>query len=318
VLERPAQPAFPHLLLRRMLDFWNGLSGNVKGGILMLLTGLLACFTQAMLKVVGQRLPITEFIVLRQVMMFVLLLPMIVANPSAMKSTRVGSQIMRVALAIGGMYFTFHAVVNMPLADATAVDFSKAFIVTILAIMFLGEKIGPRRWAATFVGFVGVLIMVRPGTSGFNVYALYALAGAACWAAMPIIVRRVRAAEQPLTMMIYQVFFTGIVLVPLCVYWWVPPTPFEWLLLFAVAALSVAIQFGGIFAWRFGEPGALAPLDYTRLLFSGILGVMIFSEWPTIYTILGALLILGASVYTMGREQRRGRPPVAAEAEIKS
>lgn len=282
----------------------------------MLMTGLLSACTQAMLKAVGQRLPITEFVALRQAMMLVLLVPLILRNPIALRANRPRAHALRVALALGGMMFSFTAVVHLPLADATAIDFAKSFFITILAIIFLREQVGARRWAATIVGFVGVLIMVRPGTEGFSIYALSALAGAACWAGMPIINRLLSQVELPLTIMIYQVFFIGVAITPFAVYWWVPPGPVDWLLIFGAALFSVAIQFGAIFAVRAGEPSAIAPFDYAKLFYAAILGVLIFGDWPTIYTVAGAVLILGASIYTMRREHRIGRETVArAETE---
>jgi len=158
------------------------------------------------------------------------------------------------------MLFGFTAIIHMPLADATAIFFAKSFFVTVFAVFFLAETVGVYRWSAVLIGFVGVMIMLQPGTDNFSIYGLASLTGAAGAAAVMILLRLLSRSDSADTIM------TGLVMIVPGIYFWQQPTSSEWYLLAAVAVVSYFGQRCNIFAYKHGEASLLASLDYVRLL----------------------------------------------------
>lgn len=262
--------------------------------------------TVALIKYAGERLPVVQLLFLRQVGMLIMMSPIIVKDfPESLTTSRPGLQLFRVALAMVALYGGFTAVVNMPLADATALGFAKSFFVTFFAVIILKEHVGPYRWAAIVVGFIGVGVMVQPGTSGYSIYGLYALAAAAAAGLVMVIIRLLSKTESSTSIMGYQVFGVGtITLIPAMMFW-VQPTVKEWMLIVAIGAASYFAQKSNIYAYKHGEASLLASLDYVRLLFATVLGFLLFGHLPGLSTWLGAGIIIAAAVFTVLREARR-------------
>ena len=266
-----------------------------------------------LIKLVGQRLHVTQIILVRQVVILGIMLPNIArAFPGSLYTSRPGLQLTRVAVALVAMMCGFTAVINMPLADATAIGFAKSFFVTIFAILILKEVVGVRRWMAIIVGFIGVLIMLQPGSSGFTIYGVYAIIGALAAGLVMVIIRLLSRTERPATILLYQAAGVGIIMLAPALYYWQPPTTSEWVLLICIGATGWVSQMANIYAYKFGEASLLAPIEYTRLIYATLIGIIIFSEYPGTATIAGAALVVAASAYTIHREyKRRGKisPP---------
>jgi drug/metabolite transporter (DMT)-like permease len=298
---------------------WAKLPGNLRGGLWVLASTLFFSAMVAAIKVVGQRLHVTEILFFRQMVMIVLALPVILRGwPGSMQSARIDLQTLRVFAAFCAMLMGFTAVIHMPLANATTLAFGKTFFMTILAIIFLQEVVGIRRWSAVFVGFAGVLIVAwpQPGAS-FDIYALLAICSAACVAVVMVIVRKLSQVDQPVTILTYQAIGVGLLMLAPTIYFWKTPTLEEWALIVFIGVLSALGQTCNILGLRAGEASAVAPLDYSRLLFAVLFGWLIFSEWPEPRVFVGALLIIGAAVYTLHRERQLGRKG-RAEAKLET
>jgi len=260
----------------------------------------------ALIKWAGQRLPVTQILLVRQVGMTLMLAPFLATNfPESLKTNHLPLQLARIALALIAMLAGFTAVVNMPLADATSIAFAKSFFVTIFAVFILKETVGWYRWSAVFVGFIGVLIMVRPGTEGFSMYGVLAITGAAAAGLVMVIIRKLTRIDAPATILAYQAIGVGLIMVIPAIIQWVPPTPTEWMLLAGIGVVSYFAQKANILAYTYGEASLLASLDYIRLLYATLFGWLLFSELPGSSTITGAAIIIVASVYTVYRERQR-------------
>lgn len=279
---------------------------NVKGAFFLMLAAFGFALMVALIKLAGQRLPVTQILFVRQLFMTVMLVPFLIKNfPTSLKTDHLPLQLGRVVLALVAMLAGFTAVVNMPLAEATAIAFAKSFFVTIFAVVFLKETVGVYRWTAVCVGFVGVLVMVRPGTDEFSIYALLAIVGAASAGLVMVIIRKLTRVDPPTTILAYQAIGVGLIMAIPAFMQWVAPTPAEWLLLAAVGVVSYFAQKGNIIAYTHGEASLLASLDYVRLLYATLFGWLLFSELPGFSTLLGAGIIIVASVYTVYRERRK-------------
>ena len=262
----------------------------------------------ALIKMIGLRLPVSEILLVRQVVMLMATLPMIFRHfPDALITKKPWHHAARICCALVAMFAGFTAVVHLPLADVTALGFAKSFFITIFAIVFLKEIVGIRRWSAIIIGFAGVLIMLNPGAGEFNIYGVLAIVGAAAAGLVMILIRYLSRFDPPMTILTYQTIFVGLLAAPVALYQWVWPTPREALILLAIGLVSLLGQMCNIRAFAAGEATAIAALDYTRLLWAAIIGFFVFAETPSATTLIGAAIIIGASIYTVWREAKRGQ-----------
>ena len=305
----PADPGVPapgrpfERARTRWAAWWRALPGNLRGSLWVGLAVFFFTLMMTVIKLLGARLPVVEILFFRQLVMLGFLAPMLARGfPGALRTERPGLHAFRLLGASVAMLAGFEALVHLPLANATAISFAKALFVTVLATVLLRELVGPRRWAATAVGFAGVLIVVQPSLAGVNAYALLALLSALAVASVQIALRVLTRTERSITIMGFQAIVLTVLLAPAAAWWWVRPTPLEWVLLIAAGLFATLGQWCNVTGFRAGEAAALAPMDYTRLLFATTLGFIVFQETPGVATFAGAALIIAATLYTLRRE----------------
>jgi len=266
-----------------------------------------------LIKLLGQRLHVTQILLLRQAGMVLMVLPAILHNfPGSLRSRRPGLQIARMAFAVIAMLGGFTAIIHLPLADATAIFFAKSFFVTIFAMLILGETVGVYRWGAVLIGFIGVLIMLQPGTAEFSVYSLASLVGAAGAAAVMIVLRILSQSDSADTILTWSSLGIGLVMTVPGIYFWQWPSTQEWLLIGGLAVSSYFGQRFNIFAYKHGEASLLASLDYVRLLWATLLGFLVFGHLPGAPTWIGASIVITAAIFTIYRAARRKRQTLTA------
>ena len=209
-------------------------------------------------------------------------------------------------------YCSFLHFEYLPIAEATATSFAAPLFITALSIPLLGEKVGPRRWAATFVGLLGVLIVVRPGTDAFQPASILPLVAALTWASAVVVTRRTSAGDTALTTLAYSAIIGVVVLTALLPIVWAPP---DWRTLAFGTLIGCAATAGHwliVIAFRFGDASVLAPFTYTQLVWSTTLGAILFGAAPDVWTLLGASVIVASGLYTAHREQVRARERLRA------
>lgn len=193
----------------------------------------------------------------------------------------------------------------LPLADAIAIAFASPLFLTILASLILGEQVGWRRWSAVFIGFIGILIILRPSGESFNWAALLPLGAGLAAAIRDIITRRISATESSLATLHFAtiaVMFTGLATAPLG---W-SPLPVEALGLLALAGLFAGgAHFLLIETFRWAEASLVAPFKYSTLLWGVLFGFLLWGEIPEREVIIGALLLVVSGLYILRRETRR-------------
>ena len=282
------------------------LPDNVKGALILMIAAFGFALMAALIKLAGSRLPVTQILFVRQIGMVIMLLPVLVTHfPDVVKTQRIDLQLTRVLFALIAMLCGFTAIIHMPLAEATALGFAKSFFVTIFAVIVLKETVGVYRWSAVAIGFIGVLIMLRPGSESFSIYGLMAVIGAASAGFVMVIIRLLSRSDSPNTILLFQAVGVAIVMIVPAILHWVPPTPREWAILAAIGFVSFFAQKANIYAFKFGEASMLASLDYVRLIYATLFGWLLFSQLPGVATWVGAGIIVLASIYTVHRESRR-------------
>lgn len=267
----------------------------------------------AMVKtLVGGGLDAFQVAFARALFSFVVLLPfMFRAGPGVLRTGHPRLQIIRAFAGSAAMVFGFYAVGHLPLADFTALSFTLPLFVVVLAAVVLGEAVRWRRWLATAVGFIGVLIMVRPGATAFDPAALMALVSVLGIAIAVTIVKVLPRDESHVTMLTYFCLMSlAITLLPAMVYWR-PPSLEQWLLLIGVGSLGIASQAMIIRAYRAGEASFVAPFDYLKLILAGLIGFAVFGELPGLWGLVGAAVIVGSTFYIARREAAQLTPQAA-------
>jgi len=287
------------------LQKFDALSDNLKGAAFLMVAAFLLTLSVALIKLTGSRLPVAQILFCRQMGMLLCLSPALVKSvPDVVGTKRPGLQLVRIFFALIALFGGYTAVIHMPLADAMAIGFAKSFFVTVFAVLLLGEKVGRYRWGAVAVGFVGVAIMLKPDVDGFNVYGLYALFGAAAAGIVMVIIRILTRTETSQSILAFQAFGVGAVMLIPALTTWVAPTPKEWILLLLIGVVSYFAQASNIYAYKHGEASMLASLEYVRLLYATLLGYLFFQQLPQMTTWIGAAIIVAAAVFTVYRESQ--------------
>jgi drug/metabolite transporter (DMT)-like permease len=222
----------------------------------------------------------------------------------------------RMAGEIGGTSLFLTALFNMPLANATAIIQAAPLSVTLAAALFLGHAVGWRRYTAIGVGFLGVLLIVRPGSEGFNAYSLAALASV-----LFITLRDV--STRGLSLAVPSLFVTVITSLAITVFagavtafgdW----QPVGWEVVARLGGAAVLLLLGyyaGIVSMRVGEIGFVSPFRYTNLLWALLLGFAVFGDVPEWLTVAGASIVAGTGLYTLHRERITARRPMQGPAQ---
>ncbi len=293
------------------------LPAAVRGALWMFLgvTGL--SFTALLVKLLGGNLHAFQIGFFRALFGLAVLLPFIMRDGGAvLRTRRLPTHIARTILGSIAMLAGFLAVTLLPLADAVALSFTKPLFVVLLAALVLREAVRWRRWSATAVGFVGVLIMVRPGAAGFDPAIAIALLSAFAAGGAWTFIKSLSGTEAPVTMLSWFAIISSVVTLAAAVPVWQTPTTVELLILLGMGALGVGGQAAIIRAFRVADASAVAPLDYLRLPIAGGLAFIVFAELPSIQNLIGAVVIIASTIYIARREAALQKPPMPPPSTV--
>ncbi|MFM2130039.1 MAG: hypothetical protein RL477_1585 [Pseudomonadota bacterium] len=287
---------------------FNRLPANIRGALWVILSAFLLTVMGAMVKDMARDIHSFQVVFFRCLIGAIALVPFIFrAGTNALKTKRPFLLLARTLVGTLGMFCVFYSFQNMPLAEAVAIIFSRPLFAVFLAIPFLGEVVGWRRMLAAFVGFAGILIMVRPGTAAFQPVALVALLGAFTAGAIAIIIKQLSKTESTTTIVIWFAITGAIVSAIPAMTVWVWPTPEQWLWLTAIGVIGIAGQAALTRGFGTGETSFVTPFDYSRLIFATVFGIMVFSEMPDFWKAAGAVVIVGSGYYIARREMAIAR-----------
>jgi drug/metabolite transporter (DMT)-like permease len=283
-------------------------------GLIVSSTVFLAC-SDTLAKYLSLTLPSIEIAWIRFLVFFIILIPMMAKTPPGLlRSTRPGLQLWRGLGLVSSSLFFISGLRFLHIAEASATSFVAPIFVTALSIALLGEKVGIRRWAATLVGLIGVLIVVRPGSSAFHPAVIFPIVSALGWASTLTITRMISGKDRAITTMVYSAVTGLCVLTAMVPFVWVAPSWRDILLGVGIGVASTTGQWIVVLAFRYADASVLAPFSYSQLVWVTILGFFVFGEIPDLWTIAGAAVIIGSGLYTAHRERlRRAQAPVSAE-----
>ena len=198
----------------------------------------------------------------------------------------------------------FWGISNIGLAEATAIMDISPVLITLGAVLFLGERIGIRRVIGIVGALIGAMIVIRPGSDVFSVYALFPLGAAICYSGYNIITRFVGAREDPWTSLFYTALFGAMAFSAIVPFHWQPLSTFNITLMVALSVMATAAQWLLIKALSLGEASLLAPIGYIALIFATLWGFLLFGDLPDQWTVIGALVIVASGIYVWSRERK--------------
>ena len=211
--------------------------------------------------------------------------------------------LLRTLLAVGAMFGFFYGLARMPLVDALTLGFTAPLMVTALSVPMLGEHVGWRRWTAVTIGFIGVLIILRPGGREVSVASISVLFAAFCYACMAITSRKLATTESSYALSVYVIAGPMLVSLVLLGYGsWHAPDLDGWVLFAGAGACSVIAWIGIIGGYRRASPAMLAPFEYTALIGGAIAGYLIWNEVPDRWVVIGATVIIASGLFVVYRE----------------
>jgi drug/metabolite transporter (DMT)-like permease len=275
----------------------------------MLLQAFLFSAMDALVKLATVRHPTGQIIFFRNLFALVPLYFFIrqAGGLGILRTQRLGQHILRSLGGIASMFCLFLAYAYMPLADAMAIATAGPIFLTALSVPLLGEHVGWRRWAAVFAGFIGILIITRPGSGVFGVAALLPLAGAFFYALAMVQIRKLSTSEPPVRIVFY---FTiaAVVLGGASLPWqWVTPTPLSLVYLVGIGLVGGFAQMAMTHAFRLAPVAVVAPFDYTSLVFATGFGYAIWGQVPDRFVWAGAAIVIASGLYILHRETVRRR-----------
>ena len=280
---------------------------TIFGIALMLGAMAMLPFLDVVAKTLGnQGMPILQIVWARMAFGTLLTLPFTLhhGGAKAIRPDRPAYHTLRAALLIAATFLFFSALKYLPIADALAIFFVQPLILTAISPFVLGEKVGPRRWAAVAVGFVGTLIIIRPGFTELNPGTLLALGSGASLALYFAMTRRI-SGSAPAMVTTFHTSLMGTILIALPVLLlWERPTPAQWGLLFLIGLIATAGHYLIVRAYDHAEASLLAPLAYTEMIMATAAGWWFFGDFPDGWTFFGVAILIACATYISIRERK--------------
>ena len=287
----------------------------LRGGALMLAATLLFSLSDAMAKYITESVPTVQLAAIRYAVFVAMAAsPLLRRRHTSMRSRRPMLQVLRGVGVAGSALCFILSLAHLPIAEATAINFITPLLITALAVPVLGEVVRLPGWIAVLVGFGGMLVVVRPGAHGLQPAALLVLLSSLFWSVAMLVTRKLAVIDRPGVTLLWTAVTGFVLLVALLPFFLVPMT-------WRLAGLSVALgviassgQWCAVLAYRHARATVLAPLGYAQLIWSSVLGLLVFGNVPDRWVVVGAVIIAlsGLSIVHLERVRiagLRARPP---------
>ena len=301
-----------NFIFQKARSSWKSQTPVMRGIVLMCLSTIAFSIMHGLVRFVSEVLPPFQIAFFRNIFGLAFLVPLLMRSRFAILRTKqIGLHALRGVINMAAMLMFFTALAISPIAKVTALGFTAPIFMAILAVLVLGERFRIYRWSAIFLGFVGMLIILRPGLVAIDTGALLVIGSAALWAVAMIIIKIQSRTESSLTIVAYMGIFLGVFSIAPAVWVWQP---------FGLQTLGFMVLiglFGSIAQMAISESlketdsTALMPFDFLKLIWTAMIGVWFFSEIPDIYTWIGATVIFLSGLFIAIRERSIQRQRVA-------
>lgn len=277
----------------------------------MSMASLLLTIGDAGTKYLTAEYSVGQVLAIRQACALLVILPYIhwVSGWSALRVVNRTGVALRSLFFIGTTWLIVSSFAVLPLTLVTAIAFSSPIFVVALSTLVLGERVGPRRWLAVLAGFTGVLVIVRPGGSAFELVLILPVLAALSSGFRDLVTRHLARTETSIAILFWSMLAVVVASSFAAVAEWKPVTPGAAAAMMAIGALNAAAHFLMIDSLRLGDASLIAPFRYTSLVWAAILGVLVWNDWPDLWTVLGAAIIVAGGLYIVEREPKKTPAP---------
>ena len=296
--------ASQNYVIKGASTFWNRQTPVMRGIVLMCLSTVAFSIMHGLVRFVSEVLPPFQIAFFRNIFGLAFLLPLLMRSRFAVLRTRqIGLHALRGVINMAAMLMFFTALSISPIAKVTALGFTAPIFMAILAVIVLGERFRIYRWSAIFLGFVGMLIILRPGLVVIDTGALLVIGSAVLWAVAMLIIKIQSRTESSLTIVAYMGIFLGVFSIAPALWVW---QPFE---LQTLGLMVLIGLFGSIAQMAISEslketdPTALMPFDFLKLIWTAMIGAWFFAEIPDMFTWIGATVIFSSGLFIAFRER---------------
>ena len=271
----------------------------------MLGATLLFSLSDAMAKYVTQSVPAVELAAIRYAVFVAMAFIPLIGYRRSWRSRRPGLQVVR-GVGVAGSAITFILALGLlPIAEATAINFITPLLITLLAIPVLGEAVRPQGWVAVLVGFLGTLVVVRPGVGGLHPAALLVLLSSSCWCVAMLVTRRLVGVDSSGVTLAWTAGTGFVMMLAALPAFLSPLTLGQAGTCLAVGIVASTAQWCAVLAYRHARASVLAPLSYAQLIWSSALGLLVFHAAPDRWTVVGATIIAASGLYIVHLERVR-------------
>ncbi|MDC3002447.1 DMT family transporter [Paracoccaceae bacterium] len=296
--------ASQNYVIKGASTFWNRQTPVMRGIVLMCLSTVAFSIMHGLVRFVSEVLPPFQIAFFRNIFGLAFLLPLLMRSRfSVLRTRQIGLHALRGVINMAAMLMFFTALSISPIAKVTALGFTAPIFMAILAVIVLGERFRIYRWSAIFLGFAGMLIILRPGLVVIDTGALLVIGSAVLWAVAMLIIKIQSRTESSLTIVAYMGIFLGVFSIAPALWVW---QPFE---LQTLGLMVLIGLFGSIAQMAISEslketdPTALMPFDFLKLIWTAMIGAWFFAEIPDMFTWIGATVIFSSGLFIAFRER---------------
>ena len=284
---------------------WLSLPASSRGIILMTVSTMAFSVMHTAVRYLSAELHPLQIVFFRNLFGMLLFVPLVMRSGfSFMRTERLSMHLARAGLNVLAMAAFFMALSMSPLARVNALAFSAPLFTAILSVAILGERIRARRWSAIMFGFIGAVVILRPGISVIDPGSWLTLVSAALWGMTMIVIRLLGRTESSLTTTGYMILLLSIFSLGPALTVWQTPQGSAWAILLLIGLSGTAAQIGLAEALKSAEMTVVLPFDFLKIIWASMLGFMLFTEVPTLTTWIGAAIIFTSSFYVAYRERQ--------------
>ena len=284
------------------------MSSRIKSALWMLFASLNFALLNTLVKYLSEDFSLSQIIFFRSFFAIIFIFPWLLnSGLYSLKTNSIKLQIARSSVALAAMYLWFFSISKIPLAEATAINFTAPIFGAICAVFFLKEKIKKRRFIAILFSILGAIIIIKPGFNNLNLYILFAILASLLMGLAAIFIKKLSMVDHPNAVVFYMPAILAIFSFIPCIYFWKTPSFFEGFLLISTGLTATLAHQGITRAFAKSEATYVLVFDYLRLPFTALLAFYIFYETPSFSIFFGSLIIFISSIYIINREKVAGK-----------
>lgn len=295
----PATAALP-----RLSAMWLAKDASFRGAVLMVASTLGFVIMHSSVRHVSQELPTMQVVFFRNLFGLLAISPLLIRSGfDFVHTSKLKLHALRSLMNLGAMSLFFGAVAVTPLATVTALSFTAPVFAAVMAVFFLGERFRLHRWTAIGLGFLGTMVILRPGINGIDTGMWMVLGSAVIWAGTMILIKLLSRTESSVAIVAWMNIFLCVFSLGPAIWVWQWPTAEAWGFLLFIGLLGSLAQLALSQAFKEADPTAILPFDFFKLVWASLLGMWLFAEFPDKFTLLGGAVIFASGVYVARREK---------------